>query len=111
MKDRYWCIVNLTAKNSRTITKVARPSLSLTIGPIYHSKDFSVPVFYLLTNKEIIEDTRGSSTKQDTNDGHCACSQCFQKPILFNQNALKDLVRNLDIPKLLPSCYQVNGAC
>ena len=113
LDDCYFCLVNVKGFNKKNKQYLQYPSIPSAIRPVAHSEEIPVPIF---TELPEIDDTDlcspASSDEEDTTDIFQPCDEDCDKPILFTQSALNDLVRDLYLPKesaeLLASRLQEN---
>ena len=74
------------------------PNLPSAIRPILHQPDVPVP-----TPPPVLIDVEDSTTSSDLSSSECQSEyECFggERPRLFSQEELNDLVRDLDLPKV-----------
>src|ERR1700755_334050 len=95
-----FCVVNVKGFNKKNKQYLKYPRISSAIRPVAHSEEIPVPIFTKLPK---IDDTDlcspSSSDEEDTTDIFQPCDEDCNKPILFTQSALNDLVRDLYLPK------------
>ena len=74
------------------------PNLPSAIRPILHQPNVPVP-----TPPLVLIDVEDSTTSSDLSSSECQSEyECFEgeRPRLFSQEELNDLVRDLDLPKV-----------
>lgn len=94
--DCYFCSCDLKGFNGKNKKRILYPNLNSAIRPIPHGNDVPIPV----PPKEM-ENVLSSDSEQslvDSTDPDFT-PEAVQKPELFNQMELNDLVRDLNLPK------------
>ncbi|KAM4040625.1 uncharacterized protein ACNLHF_011913 [Anomaloglossus baeobatrachus] len=113
LEDCYFCLVNVKGFNKKNKQYLQYQSITSAIRPIAYCEDIPVPRYTALPENV---DTDLSSycytDEEDSPDIFQPCDEDCDKPILFTQSALNDLVRDLYLPKesaeLLASRLQEN---
>ena len=100
--DCYFCLVNVKGYNKRNKHKLQYPNLASALRPIPHSEKIPVPTFTELS--EIDDEELGlffdsSQTDEDSELDFQPSSSFSERPLLFNQSELNDLVRDLNLSK------------
>ena len=88
--DCYFCIFKVRGFNAKNKNQLVYPDLQSARRPVEHGPDVPVPVLPCnieLMNCDITSDEKSDDLSWSNN------------PKLFTQNALNDLVRDLDLPK------------
>ena len=96
--DCYFCSCNVSGFNTKNKHNIQYPNLPSAICPILHQANVSVP-----TPAPVLIDVEDSTTSSDLSSSECQSEyKCFEgeKPRLFSQEELNDLVRDLDLPKV-----------
>ena len=96
--DCYFCNCNVSGFNMKNQHNIQYPNLPSAIRPIFHQPD--VPVS---TPPPVLIDVEDSTTSSDMSSSECQSEyECFEgeRPRLFSQEELNDLVRDLDLPKV-----------
>ena len=96
--DCYFCSCNVSGFNVKNKHNIPYPNLPSAIRPILHQPDVLVP-----TPPPVLIDVEDSTTSSDLSSSECQSEyECFEgeRPRLFSQEELNDLVRDLDLPKV-----------
>ena len=96
--DCYFCSCNVSGFNMKNKHNIQYPNLPSAIRPILHQPDVPVP-----TPPPVLIDVEDSTTSSDLSSSECQSEyECFEgeRPRLFSQEELNDLVRDLDLPKV-----------
>ena len=98
----YFCSVNVTGVNKKNHKSLSYKSFPLAIQPVLHSADIPIPEFNKLPDLSIDEHSDKEQngyknlTDFDDDDEDFACSSM---PVLFDQQNLSDLKRDLSLSK------------
>src|ERR1700755_180262 len=108
-----FCLVNVKGFNKKNKQHLKYPRIPSAILTVAHSEEIPVPIFTKLPKIDYTDlYSPSSSDEEDTTDIFQPCDEDCNKPILFTQSALNDLVRDLYLPKesaeLLASRLQEN---
>ena len=98
VNDCYFYVVRVAGVSLKTLGTVKYPNIPSAIIPIPHSNELPVPTFKSfedLSNEASSE----SSTEQDNDECKAGRIEDFNKPNLFDQHALNDLICDLGLPK------------
>ena len=100
--DCYFCLVNVKGYNKRNKHKLQYPNLASALRPIPQSEEIPVPTFTELS--EIDDEELGlffdsSQTDENSELDFQLSSSFSERPLLFNQSELNDLVRDLNLSK------------
>ena len=100
LEDCYFCLVNVKGFNKKNKQYLQYPSIPSAIRPAAHSEDIPVPKFSgFLENDDTDLSLHCYSDEEDSTDIFQPCDEDCDKPILFTQSALNDLVRDLYLSK------------
>ena len=98
--DCYFCLINMKGYNRKNKHHVSYPNLDSALRPIPHSDQIPVPAFTNLPELEEEGFISSSDQSQGEEDVDFQSASCLSdKPMLFNQLELNDLVRDLYLPK------------
>ena len=92
--DCYFCFINVTRVNKKKRKSLSYKSFPSTIRPVAYSADISILEFKKLLDISIDKhsDEEQYDYKELTDDGDSSCSST---PLLFEQQNLSDLIRDL----------------
>src|SRR5215469_10554417 len=113
LEDCYFCLVNVKGFNKKNKQYLQYPIIPSAIRPAAYSEDTPVPKFSgFLENDDTDLFLHCYRDEEDSTDIFQPCDEDCDKPILFTQSALNDLVRDLYLSKesaeLLTSRLQEN---
>ena len=94
----YFCSCNVSGFNMKNKHNIQYPNLPSAIRPILHQPDVPVP-----TPPPVLIDVEDSTTSSDLSSSECQSQyECFEgeRPRLFSQEELNDMVRDLDLAKV-----------
>ena len=97
--DCYFCSCNVSGFNMKNKNNIQYPNLPSAIRSILHQTDVPVP-----TPPPVLIDVEDSTTSSDLSSSECQSEyECFEgeRPRLFSQEELNDLVRSWICPKFL----------
>ena len=92
-------MVRAAGVNSKTLGTVKYPNIPSGIKHIPHSNKLPVPIFKSFEDLSN-EVSRESSTEQDNDECEAGRIEVSNKPNLFGQHAVDNLIRDLGLPKL-----------
>ncbi len=100
--DCYFCLTKTQGYNAKNKKKISYPNLDSAIRPILHNDEVPVPVAPVSMNDIDLSDL-DTSASSDAEAGTASDDEYMPsaliEPQLFTQIELKDLVRDLDLPK------------
>ena len=91
--DCYFCMVKVDGHNKKSMKSIVYPNLKSAIRPVPHSPEIPVPT------PPVTLESSSSSSDSTYNDDEFAASTEDEKPDLFTQEELNDLVRDLGLSK------------
>jgi hypothetical protein len=91
--DCYFCCCDVTGYNSKNKKVILYPNLPSALRPVGHGPEVPVP-----QPTEILEDASTNSSDSG-GDEEFQCHTESQSPQLFTQSELKDVIRDLGLPK------------
>ena len=94
--EHYFCLTNTFGYNVKNADHIKYPNVASVTKPISYSFDDRPPT-HPLFKKEVEENTEVHFTEDRESEYIPSTSDSL--PILFDQNALDDLVRDLGLPK------------
>ena len=99
--DCYFCGIKTKGINRKNRTSLTYPSLDSAIRPVPHSEQLPIPVFEGLPQLEsaLSSEDDLSSTDSETTIADNDFPSSLLPPLLFSQNELNDLARDLNLSK------------
>ena len=95
--DCYFCAINLTVINKKKRKSLIYPNLSSALRPVAHCDEIPITVFKELANVPNENLDVSFEEQDDLNDNDFVPKS--SEPILFNQEELSDLIRDLNLSK------------
>ena len=110
VSDCYFCVTDVIGINKKNCKVLKYPYLESARRPIVHSDECPVPVYEMLSD----DSDNGSTAAQESQEDE-ETDFIDDRPNLFSQNELNDLVRNLNLSKssseLLASRLKEKTSC
>ena len=115
-QDCYFCLVNVKGFSSKHRSKITYPNIDSALRPVPHDPSMPAPVppedaLASLSDEAVFDDGHSSGPSDSTGSEYE--SEENLKPILFSQEQLNDLIRDLALSKqkseLLASRLQENN--
>ena len=95
--DCYFCAINLTGINKKKHKSFIYPNLPLALRPVAHCDEIPIPVFKELPDVPNENLDVSFEEEDDLNDNDFVPKS--SEPILFNQDELSNLIRDLNLSK------------
>ena len=95
--DCYFCAINLTVINKKKRKSLIYPNLSSALRPVAHCDEIPITVFKELANVPNENLDVSFEEQDDLNDNDFVPKS--SEPILFNQDELSNLIRDLNLSK------------
>ena len=95
--DCYFCAINLTGINKKKHKSFIYPNLPLALRPVAHCDEIPIPVFKELPDVPNENLDVNFEENDDLNDNDFVPKS--SEPILFNQDELSNLIRDLNLSK------------
>jgi len=106
--DCYFCSIDATGLNNKKRKSKSYPCLKSAIRPVLHSSEVPIPLFSGFSLKDGDKSDDGDNDDDiiqdaDTYEDACLNDTDYEgssaEPMLFDQNELSDLIRNLSLSK------------
>ena len=106
--DCYFCSIDTTGLNNKKHKSKSYPCLKSAIQPVLHSSEVPIPLFSGFSLKDGDKSDDGDNDDNIIHDAEAYEDACFNdtdyegssaEPMLFNQNELSDLIRDLSLIK------------